>query len=54
MNKTDNIVEINTVKASSHNCRVANTYARCSTPGQCDFEDLFDTIEICKNCNKHK
>ncbi len=54
MNKIDNIVEINTVQASSHNCRVANTYARCSTPGNCHFKDVFDSVEVCTYCNKHK
>ena len=54
MNKTDNIVEINTVQASSHNCRVANTYVKYGTLGNCHFKDVFDTIEVCTHCNKHK
>ena len=55
MNKIDNILVINIEQASSHNCRVANTYAKCSAFfGNCHFEDVFDTVEVCKHCEKHK
>ena len=49
MSKADNIEQ-----ESSHNCRVANTYAKCSPPGNCHFEDVFDTVEVCKHCKQHK
>jgi hypothetical protein len=44
----------NTVDRSDQNCRVASSYSKCSTPGNCHFKDVFDTIEVCTHCNKHK
>lgn len=54
MNKKGKVMVCSTKENSEQNCRVAKTFDPCATPADCCFEDVFDTVEICKNCNKHK